>query len=119
MATFSKLLLSASTNGRPISVSATSSPGTIVHTGPSISSDIHEIWLYAQNYGTNGLLLVVQWGGTSSSDEISIYLEPYQGLTLITSGLLIKGAVTPLDVRAYCATANQIAISGYVNAITS
>jgi len=48
MATFSKIILSGSTDGRGIKVAATASSGTLIHTGSSTATTIDEIWLYAQ-----------------------------------------------------------------------
>jgi hypothetical protein len=49
MATFSKVLLSGSTNGASVLVAATSTPGTTIHTAVSGTSSLDEIWLYADN----------------------------------------------------------------------
>ena len=46
MATYSKQLLSGSTNGKGIKIANTS---TTVHTAVAGTSDIDEIWLYAVN----------------------------------------------------------------------
>jgi hypothetical protein len=118
MATFSKLTLSASTDGRAIKVAATATPGTTIHTGPSSASEIDEVWLYAMNTDSASRKLIVEWGGVSSPDdliEITLPVEP--GLVLIAPGLLIKGNATPLLVRAFAATADVITIHGYVNRI--
>jgi hypothetical protein len=118
MATFTKLTLSASTDGRAIKVAATATPGTTIHTGPSVATEIDEVWLYAMNTDTASRKLTVQWGGTSSPDdliEITLLAEP--GLVLIAPGLLIKGNATPLLVRAFAATADVITIHGYANRI--
>ena len=48
MATFSKQLLSGSTDGRGIKVAATASSGTTIHTASSTATTFDEIWLYAQ-----------------------------------------------------------------------
>ena len=48
MATYSKITLSGSTDGRPIKVAATASSGTTIHTGSSTATTYDEIWLYAQ-----------------------------------------------------------------------
>ena len=118
MATFSKLTLSASTDGRAIKVAATATPGTTIHTGPSSASEIDEVWLYAMNTDSTARKLTVEWGGTSSPDdliEITLPIEP--GLVLIAPGLLIKGNATPLLVRAFAETADVITIHGYTNRI--
>jgi hypothetical protein len=118
MATFAKLTLSASTDGRAIKVAATATPGTTIHTGPSVATTIDEVWLYAMNTDSSPRKLTVEWGGVSSPDDlIEITLPAEPGLVLIAPGLLIKGNATPLLVRAFAATADVITIHGYVNRI--
>jgi hypothetical protein len=118
MATFTKLTLSASTDGRAIKVAATATPGTTIHTGPSVASEIDEVWLYAMNTDTSARKLTVEWGGTSSPDDlIEITLPSEPGLVLIAPGLLIKGNATPLLVRAFAETADVVTIHGYANRI--
>jgi hypothetical protein len=119
MATFEKLILSASTNGRAIKVSATATPGTTIHTGSTDTSVIDEVWLYAQNTDTVDRKLTIEWGDTSSPDDlIEIGIEAESGLTLVAPGLLIKGAGTALVVRAFASSANVVTIHGYVNRIS-
>lgn len=117
MATFSKTILSGSTDGKGIPVAATASPGTTIHTGSSTAADLHEVWLYAANYGTSAVNVTIQFGGTAASDAITAYLEPYVGLQLVASGLILKGNATPNVVRAYAGAANVVSVFGYVNAI--
>jgi hypothetical protein len=118
MASFTKNILSASTDGRAIKVAATSSPGTTIHTGPSSASEFDEVWLYAMNTDTASRKLTVEWGGTSAPDDlIEIFLPAEPGLVLIAPGLLIKGNATPLLVRAFAGTADVVTIHGYVNRI--
>ena len=118
MATFTKTIFSASTDGRAILVSATSSAGTLIHTGPTTTTHLNEIWLYAMNSDTTARKLTVQWGSTSTpQDDIELTVQPESGLVLVTPGLLIKGNATPLVVRAFAATTNVITIHGFVNVI--
>jgi len=118
MATFTKQILSASTDGRAIKVAATASSGTTIHTGPTATTTIDEVWLYAQNTDTTARKLTIQWGGTTSpDDEIELTVGAESGLVLVAPGLLIKGNSTALVVRAFAATANVITIHGYVNRI--
>lgn len=120
MATFSKLILSGSTDGRAIKVAATGTPGTTIHTGSSTATTIDEVWLYAQNTDTSNRKLTIEWGGTSSPDDlIELTVTAESGLVLIAPGLLVKGNATPLVVRAFAASANVITIHGYVNRITA
>jgi hypothetical protein len=121
VATFSKITLSGSTDGRPIKVAATSTPGTTIHTGSSTATTYDEIWLYAQNTDTTNRKLTIEWGGTSSPDDLlELTVTAESGLVLVVPGLVIKGnASTALVVRAFAATANVLTIAGYVNRITA
>jgi hypothetical protein len=118
MTTFTKLTLSASTDGRAIKVGATATPGTTIHTGSSDASEIDEVWLYAMNTDSSDRKLTVEWGGTSSPDDlIEITLPAEPGLVLVAPGLLIKGNATPLLVRAFASVTNVVTLHGYINRI--
>ncbi len=118
MATFAKKILSGSTDGRPILVAATASAGTVIHTGPTVATTLDEVWLYASNPSGAQRTLTIQWGGTTSpNDHFVLFLPAQSGLIVIAPGLIIKGNATPLVVRAFCDSANQVNISGYVNEI--
>jgi hypothetical protein len=120
MATFSKLTLSGSTDGRPIKVAATGTPGTTIHTGSTVATTFDEVWLYAQNTDTTDRKLTIEFGGTTSPDDLIEYtVKAENGLYLIVPGLVLKGNATALIVRAFAATANVVTISGYVNRITA
>jgi hypothetical protein len=120
MASFSKLVLSGSTNGRAVQVSATASPGTIVHTGSTTTTDLDEVWLYAVNSGTADVKLTLEWGGTSApADFIEVTVPGESGLVPIVPGLIIKGAATALIVRAFAGTASVINVVGFVNRISA
>lgn len=118
MATFSKITLSGSTDGKAIKVAATATPGTTIHTASTTTTTFDEIWLYAQNTDTTDRKLTIQYGGTTSpDDEIEVTVTAESGLFLVVPGLILKGNATPLVVRAFAATANVITIHGYVNRI--
>jgi len=118
MPTYTKEIFSGSTDGRPILVAATSSAGTVIHTGPTVTTTLDEVWLYASNSTTAQRTLTIQWGGTTSpNDSITLFLPPQSGLTLVAPGLIIKGNATPLVIRAFADSANQVSIVGYVNEI--
>jgi hypothetical protein len=118
MATFSKLTLSGSTDGRAIKVAATATPGTTIHTASATATTFDEIWLYAMNTDTTARKLTVEWGGVSAPDDlIEITVAAESGLVLIAPGLLLKGNATQLIVKAFAATTNVITIHGFVNRI--
>ena len=120
MATFTKALLSGSTQGQPITVVATASTGTTIHSTGTSSSTIDEVWLYANNTSTSPVLLTVQFGGTGSVQHAKpITLPPQSGDTLIIAGLPLTGTGSAANtVYAYAATASVITISGYINRIS-
>lgn len=120
MATYSKLKLSGSTDGRLIKVAATATAGTTLHTGSSTATTIDEVWVYAVNSDTTDRKLTIEWGGTSAPDDlIEQTITAESGLLLVVAGLVIVGNATPLVVRAFAATANVVLIGGYVNRITA
>lgn len=115
MATFSKLALSGSTNGKPIAVAATATPGTTIHTAQAGTAGLDEIWLYAVNATASDVKLTVEFGGTTTAENIELTVTAESGLVLVSPGLVLNNS---LVVRAFAATANAINISGYVNRIS-
>jgi hypothetical protein len=119
MATFTKTLLSGSTQGRAIKVVATASAGTTIHATGTSASVVDEVWLYAYNSDTTDRLLTIQFGSTTSpDDDIKVTVPGQSGLILVVPGLTLTGTGAAANtVRAFAATANVITISGYVNRI--
>lgn len=116
MATYSKQLLSGSTNGKGIKVAATATAGTTIHTAVSGTSSIDEIWLYANNTSASAVKLTLEWGEATAPDgniEINIGAEG-TGMILIAPGIPLQNG---LVVKAFAGSANVINIFGYVNRI--
>lgn len=116
MATFSKLHLSESSNGQPITVAATASTGTTIHTSVSGTSSFDEVWLYAHNTSSSAVKLTLQWGGTSSpGNDIEVLVGAEgTGAVLVAPGWIVNNAVV---IRAFAGTASVVNIVGYVNRI--
>jgi len=119
MATYSKELLSGSTQGKAIKVVATASTGTTIHATGTSATIEDEIWLYAYNSSTAGVVLTIQFGGTTAVDnDIKITVPATSGLTLVIPGLTLTGTGSAANtVYAYAGTANVVTVSGYVNRI--
>lgn len=117
MATYSKIKLSGSTDGRGIKVAATATAGTTIHTAVSGTTDYDEIWLYAQNSDTSNIKLTIEFGGTTSPDDtIEVTIPAESGLILVIPGLVLhNGSV----VRAFAGSANLIVMHGFVNRIAA
>jgi hypothetical protein len=120
MATFSKVKLSGSTDGKAIKVAATASTGTTIHATGTSASILDEVWLYAYNSSASAVVLTVQFGGTTAVDnDIKLSIPATSGLTLVVPGLILSGTGSAANtVYAYAATTNVITISGYVNRIS-
>ena len=114
MATYSKLVLSGSTNGKAIMVHAAGTAGTTIHTAGAGTANADEIWLYAVNNGSTAKKITLEWGEATANFEITIAGE--SGLTLVVPGLILNNGLT---VACYCETADVVYIHGYVNRITA
>ena len=116
MATFSKRILSGSTDGKAIKVVQTATAGTTIHTAVSGTSNIDEVWLYAINSSASSVKLTIEWGEASAPDgNIELTVLPEAGLVTVIPGLLLQNS---LVVKAFAGTANVIMLHGFVNRIT-
>lgn len=114
MAQVSKLKLSGSTDGRPISATATTTPGTLMHTAVAGVTIFDEVYLYAYNPGTIVVPVSLELGGTTGVDTLIVDVPPRAGRVLIIDGMIFQNGVV---VRAYVPSANAIYLSGFVNQI--
>lgn len=114
------VLLSGSTTGRQIKVAATSTPGTTIHATGTSATVFDEIWLYASNSDTTDRKLTIEWGGTTSPDDLlELTIPAESGDVLVVAGKRLTGTgAAAVTVRAFCATANVVMISGNVNRMT-
>ena len=121
-ATFTKIPLSGGgADGLGITVVATATAGTLIHTASATATTVDEVWLYAANIHSSAVTLTVEFGGVSVTKDIiqqSIAATP-SGLVLVCAGLVIQGNATAKVVRAFAGTASKIEIFGFVNRITA
>lgn len=116
METYTKRILSGSTQGKAIKVAATSTAGTLIHTGVAGTTDKDEVWLWAVNSTTVTEKLTIEWGEATAPDgNIEGSVPPESGLYLVVPGLLIQNG---LEIRAFATDANVVCIHGFVNRIT-
>ena len=108
-----KIILSGSTNGLPIKVAASSTPGTTIHDS---STDIDEVYLWAFNSAATAKLLTIEYGGTTDPDNLIEQVIPPSGapLTLVLPGTIATGSI---DIDAFCETANVVTIVGFAHRI--
>ena len=107
MATFIPQVLSASTNGRGIPITATSTAGTAIHT---VGANEEQLWIYASNIHTAVVRLTMEMGGAAAGDQIIVDLQPYSGQYLVTAGWLCDAA---LSVAAFASVTAVVNIFGH------
>lgn len=118
MATYERIPLSGSTNGRGIKVTGTGTGSTVtVHTAQSGTTHCDEIHLWAYNGDTQSRTLTVEWGGTSSpDDQIVLDVPPQAGAIYAIPGFALRNS---LVVKAFASTANVVTVHGYVNRVSA
>lgn len=119
MATYSRVLLSGSTNGLPIPVAATATPGTLIHTATSGTGNSDELYLWVSNVTGSAATLTIEWGGVTDPGNLitkALSIPANSGPTLVCAGISLGGGVV---VRAFSGTASALNITGQVNRITA
>ena len=118
MVTAEKRKLSGSTDGKPILIAATATPGTAIHTAVSgtTAGTYDEIWLWVHNTSAATVQVTIEFGGaTAPDDNIILSVNSKSGLYLAVPGLILQNAAT---VKAFASTASVITVSGFVNTMT-
>jgi hypothetical protein len=121
MATYSKQLLSASTNGKAVNVTATGSSTTLIHTTAISAALTDEVWLYATNATTSDITLTLLYGGTDFTNDVLFdgVIEAYSGSVLVCSGLVARGnGTTGFSIYGNSSVATGLNVFGYVNRIS-
>lgn len=109
-----RLVLTGSTNGKPIKVAATSTPGTTIHTTVTGTVEIDQVFLWVSNTSASAATLTIEWGGTTDPDHHLVKgysVAANSGPVLIAQGLMMNNA---LVIKAFSGTANVLNITGYV-----
>ena len=117
MASYSKQLLSASTAGEPITISATATPGTTIHVAVSGTTGFDEMYVWASNVTATTATLTVEWGGVTDPGDhlVKQYSIPAYSLPIpIALGQVVQNGVT---IAGFSGTASAINVTGFVNRI--
>lgn len=117
MATYSRVLLSGSTSGKPIPVVATATLGTTIHTAVAGATSFDEIYLWVSNVTAAAATITIEWGGaTDPGSHITkaVSVPANSPPVLLVAGEVLNGG---LVVTAFSGTASALNISGYVNRI--
>lgn len=114
MANFTKEPLSENATGSGILIINSSTPGTLIHEVAGGVTD--EVWLYATNNDASSINLTIEFGDTTTTNNIKQAIPATSGLTIIVPGLILLEGQT---VSAFAATLSKISIFGYVNRISA
>lgn len=88
MATFTKSLLSESTNG--LLIDTTSGAG--IHKAVTGTTSIDEVWLWATNISVNSVQFTLTWGTGTGGLTVIINVPPQDYPTLIVPGWCLNNA---------------------------
>lgn len=118
MASYSRQLLSGSTNGRAIPVAATATPGTLIHTALAGTTGFDEVYIWVSNVTANAATLTIEFGGVTDPGDhmVKTFSVPANSppIPIVTGQVLQNGLV----VRAFSGTASALNATGYVNRLS-
>jgi hypothetical protein len=109
---------SGSTNGLPIPVAATATPGTLLHTAVNSVNSYDEMHLWVSNVSGSAATLTLEWGGVSDPASHlvkALSIPANSGPTKVALGQTLGGG---LAARALASAAGVLNITGYVNRIS-
>lgn len=119
MATFSRVLLSGSTDGDPIKVTGTDSGGAVtLHTAVAGSSAWDEVYLWVTNTDSSARTLTIEWGGTTDPDHLivkALSIPANSPPICVVPGITLNNGGV---VKAFASAANVVLITGHVNRIS-
>ncbi len=114
MGTITKIKLSESTDGKPISIgNLANTTRSTIHT--TVNTAIDEVWLWASNAAGSAIILTVEHGEAGAGGEYRQSITNGNGLNLICQGLTLSGSTN--SITAFAASVSGINIHGFVNRI--
>lgn len=116
---YTAVVLSGSTNGKPIKIAATTSAGTLIHATTTTSTTLDEVYLYVYNENSVSVNMYLQWGGTTADETSTFSIPPQSGRYLLVAGERLGNSGSALEIRAYASVANKLYVTGNVNRITA
>lgn len=105
---------SGQTTGQAVSITATSTPGTTVHTYSGAGTDFIKLWL--TNTSTSAVLATVEWGNATTTNNIMVTVPPQSGPILVVdrrgisvgSGTVKVFAATTAVIMAWAEVWNAV-----------
>ncbi len=119
MSTITREFLSQSTNGAFVNITASGTPGTLVHTATNTAGQKDEVWLWAVNNTPLTASVAIEWAGNNDVIDISkVGVPAVEGEQLLIAGRTLAGGLT---VRIFSdhtnATVSGLNIGGHISRI--
>jgi hypothetical protein len=113
--------LSESTNGGYINVTASGSPGTLIHTATSTVGEKDEVWIWGVNNTANTADVIIEWGGVDDVLNVTqVGMPSATGRQLLVAGESLAGG---LEVKVFSdqlsAMSSGINVGGNVNRMSN
>jgi hypothetical protein len=118
MASIIKKILTGSTDGLPITVSATTTDTTTIHAITTATANIDEVWLYAYNSSSLTVTLTVVAGGATASGFFTQDIPGRDGFIQVMGGMTFQGNATSRTIVCGASTSMVVQLYGWVNRIT-
>ena len=113
--TFTTRVLSGSTRGRPIQITATASTGTTLHTATTTTGELDRIYIDLTNTSSSAVTVTIEYGTTGAASELDIVV-PANATVRALDGVVLGGAATD-TVTAYASTGSVVNAVGRVERI--
>jgi len=104
--------LSESVNGQPIDIVAGATPGDLLHIGTLGKIDM--VRLVVNNVTAAPLVLILEWGTLVATQNLEISVAADTMVELPEIPFTGGAAVSPQEIRGFCATPNGIKVLGEV-----
>lgn len=117
MPTISRVLLSGSTNGKPIKVAATATAGTTIHTAIAGTSSYDEVYAWVTNTDSSARTITIEFGGVTDPDQLivkALSIPANSPPIPILTGQVLQNS---LVIGVFASAANVVLVSGFVNRI--
>ena len=105
-------ILSGSTKGAPIQITATGTPGTTIHAASATGTT--KLWVYLTNTSDNPVTVTIELGGSGLGNEVDV-IVPAHDVILALGGAAVDNSVA---TAAYADTASVVNAFGYVENLT-
>jgi len=103
---------SGSTDGNLISVTATATPGTTLHTAITGTNHIDEVYVYVCNIHTDEMPITLEIDGVAAANRI-IYTVPYNdGMHMVLPGIRMQNGGT---IAAFAGTPSAAGTTAVLN----